>query len=187
VRGMRTLSYGLALVLLLILVVSGTVMGQTKTPPGPPDAPAASASGKSKGDYLPAHTFKIEIDGVISGGFKEISGLESEVEVAEYKDGSDPITRKRPGRTTYSNIIMKLDATDPATREVVAWYNQEAAGKGVRKNMSIIVFNRDDKEVARYNLFEAWPCRWKAPELNSHSDTFIIEEIEFVVEKVERA
>lgn len=36
-------------------------------------------------------------------------------------------------------------------------------------------------------VFEAWPCRWKAPELNSASDTRIVAEIEFAVEKVERA
>jgi len=34
--------------------------------------------------------------------------------------------------------------------------------------------------------FEAWPCCWKAPELNSASDKYIVEEIEFVVERVER-
>ena len=31
------------------------------------------------------------------------------------------------------------------------------------------------------------PIRWKAPEFNSGSDTHIVEQIEFVVEKVERA
>lgn len=183
-RGMRTLGAGLAIILLLVLVVGSTALGVTKVPSGP--AVDTLASSKSKGDYLPAHNFKLEIDGIISGGFKEITGLESEIEIVEYRDGTDPIAHKRPGKAKYKNIVLKLDAADPATKVVTDWYNAVARGKDIRKQISIVVFNSDNQEVARYNLFEAWPCRWKAPELNSNSDTFIVEEIEFVVERVER-
>jgi len=183
-RGMRALGSGLAIVLLLVLVVGGTVLGAAKDAPG--SAAAVPAAGKGKGDSAPAHNFKIEIDGVISGGFKEITGLESEVEVIEYRSGDDALTRKRPGAVKYQNVIIKVDATDPVAKALAEWYQQVASGKDIRKQISIIVYDRDNKEVARYNLFEAWPCRWKAPELNSHSDSYAVEEIEFVVERVER-
>jgi phage tail-like protein len=138
-----------------------------------------------KGDYLPAHNFALEIDGVIKGGFKEITGVESEVEIIEYKDGDDPITRKRPGKAKYKNICLKRGfVKDPSLLE---WYKKVLAGKTERKSGSVIYLDRENKEVLRYNFFEAWPCRWKAPELNAHSDTHVVEEIEFVVEKVERA
>jgi RNase P/RNase MRP subunit POP5 len=39
-----------------------------------------------------------------------------------------------------------------------------------RRSGSIIILDDDgETEVNRYNFFEAWPCRWKAPELNSQS------------------
>ncbi|HOT51313.1 MAG TPA: phage tail protein, partial [Candidatus Hydrogenedentes bacterium] len=38
----------------------------------------------------------------------------------------------------------------------------------------------------KYTYHEAWPCRWKAPKLNANSDTYIVEELEFAVERVER-
>lgn len=141
--------------------------------------------GKHKGDYLPAHNFKLEIDGVISGGFKEISGLESEVEIIEYKDGDDPVTRKRAGKVKYKNIVLKRGFVRDGS--LLEWYRMVLAGTTDRKSGSIIYLDRAGGEVLRYNFFEAWPCRWKAPELNASSDTHIVEEIEFVVERVERA
>lgn len=141
-------------------------------------------SSQHNGDYLPAHNFKIEIDGVISGGFKEISGIESEVEIIEYKDGSDPITHKRPGKAKYKNIVLKRGFVNDAS--LLEWYKKVLNGVTERKSGSIIYLDREGNEVLRYNFFEAWPCRWKAPELNANSDTFIVEELEFAVEKVER-
>lgn len=142
------------------------------------------STNPAQGDYLPAHNFKIEIDGVIQGGFREITGLESEVEIIEYKNGDDPITHKRPGKTKYKNIVMKRGfISDPSLLE---WYKKVMNGVTERKSGSIVYLDRENNEVLRYNFFEAWPCRWKAPELNANSDTYIVEELEFAVERVER-
>lgn len=127
--------------------------------------------GKHKGDYLPAHNFKLEIDGVIMGGFKEISGIE-EAESAKSGTGNHTIVFKRG----FVNDASLLD-----------WNKKVLSGKTDRKSGSVIYLDREGKEVLRYNFFEAWPAKWKAPELNAGSDTHIVEEIEFVVEKVERA
>src|SRR3989344_2072308 len=40
----------------------------------------------SQGDYFP---IKLEIDGVVAGSFKEMSGMESDTEIIEIKDGDD--------------------------------------------------------------------------------------------------
>lgn len=139
----------------------------------------------SSGDYLPAHNWKIEIDGVISGGFRQVDGLEPELEVIEYKDGSDPITHKRAGKAKYKNIVLKRGFTFDTT--LFSSYKSNLSGTTDRKSGSIIYLDRAGNEVLRYNFFEAWPCRWKAPELNSSSDSHAIEKIEIAVEKVERA
>ncbi|MEO7589845.1 MAG: phage tail protein, partial [Byssovorax sp.] len=120
----------------------------------------------------------IEVDGVISGGFKEITGLESEVEIIEYRDGDDPITHKRAGKNKYKNLILKRGIVNDPT--LLEWFKQVLAGTTERKSGSVIYLDREGNEVLRYNFLEAWPVRWKAPELNSNSDTHIVEEIEFV-------
>lgn len=144
---------------------------------------AIRAVGKHKGDYLPAHNFKIEIDGVIAGGFKEISGLESEVEVIEFQ-GEDRLMHKRPGKTNYGNIVLKRGVTDGGD-DIRQWYKKVLAGTTDRKSGSIIYLDRAGQEVLRYNFFEAWPCKWKLPALADNGSP-AIEEIEICVEKIER-
>lgn len=147
---------------------------------------AIRSVGKHKGDYLPAHNFKLEIDGIIAGGFKEVSGLESEVEVIEFRNGDDPITHKRPGRVKYGNIVLKRGVMDESD-EIRQWYKKVLAGTTDRKSGSIIYLDRAGQEVLRYNFFEAWPCRWHLPEIDGIGNDVATEEIEICVERVERA
>jgi phage tail-like protein len=142
------------------------------------------SAGKHLGDYLPAHNFKVEIDGVITGGFKDVGGLEAEVEVVEYKDGDGMVTRKRPGRTKFSNIILRVGNADQAG--LFTWRKAVIDGRTDRKSGSIIVLDRGGKESLRFNFFEAWPCRWKAPALNSPGDAFLVEEIVLASTKIQR-
>ena len=36
-----------------------------------------------------------------------MSGMTSETEIVEFKQGNDRVVRKKPGRTTYSNIVLE--------------------------------------------------------------------------------
>ena len=144
--------------------------------PGPADAAKQKL-------FLPAN-FRVEIDGVALGDVKEVSGIESEVEVIEYRDGDDPVMHKRPGRVKYGDITLKRGfVNDPSFDPLREWYKKVLAGTTDRKSGSVIYLDRAGKEVMRYNLFEAWPCRWKAPELDSKGAT---ESIDFCLEKIER-
>lgn len=145
--------------------------------------PASSVDAAKQKLFFPAN-FRVEIDGTVVEGIKEVSGIESELEVIEYRNGDDPITHKRPGRVKYGDITLKRGfVKDDALR---AWYKKVLAGTTERKSASIIYLDRAGNEVMRYNLFEAWPCRWKAPELSSKGDTTSVESIDVCAERIER-
>jgi phage tail-like protein len=136
-------------------------------------------------DHLVTSKFKIEIEGVTQGAFAAMDGIESTTEVVHYADADDIIEHKRPGRTRYSNIVLKRGFVN--TDELWNWYKSVADGKIERKSGSIILAGDDGSEIMRYNFFEAWPCRWKSFKLNASSKTkSIIEELEIAVEKIER-
>jgi phage tail-like protein len=136
-------------------------------------------------DHLVTSKFKIEIEGVTQGAFAAMDGIESTTEVVHFADGDDIIERKRPGRTRYSNIILKRGFVN--TDELWIWYKSVIDGKVDRRSGSIILTGDDGSEIMRYNFFEAWPCRWKSFVLNASSKTkSIIEELEIAVEKIER-
>lgn len=139
-----------------------------------------------------AYNFLLEIQGIVSdnkiivGGFKTVSGMDSATEVIEFKQGNDVVVRKKPGRTTYSNIVLERGYT--ATDDLWTWRKNIENGKIDRRSGSVIVLDQDGQtEVARYNFYEGWPCKWYVPDMNSDQSGMAIEKIEIAVEKVERA
>jgi phage tail-like protein len=134
-------------------------------------------------DHLVSSRFRVEIEGVTQGSFAQVSGLESRTEVIEYIDGSDAITRKRPGRSSFSNIVLTKGSL--MSHELWEWYKAVMNGKIERKSGSIILLGDDMDEKYRYNFYEAWPCRWKSLQLDAKSHETLVEEIEIAVERIE--
>jgi phage tail-like protein len=130
------------------------------------------------------HRFKIEIEGVIQGGFKSVSGLDSETEVVEYRDGYG-VVQKRPGRPKFGNITLERGVTDG--HGLLDGYTAAIRGASEHQSGSIIILDQaGETEVARFILEGLDFVRWKAPELNAHSDSHAVEELELAVERVER-
>lgn len=144
--------------------------------------------------YLPtmtsanAVTAQIKFNGEDApvSNLKSISGLESEVEIIEYKNGDDPITHKRAGKSKYKNITLKrrLSTASSNNSEFMSWHKRVLAGSTDRKSGSIIYLDREGNEVMRYNFFEGWPSRIsQIPEDKTH----VLEEIELAIESLQRA
>ena len=138
------------------------------------------------------YNFLLEISGItgdnktIVGGFKSLAGMDSETEVVEFKQGNDKVVRKKPGRTTYANITLERGYT--ATDDLWQWRKNIEDGLIDRRSGSIVVLDQDgETEVARYNFYEGWPCKWYVPDMDSDQSGMAIEKIEIAVEKVERA
>lgn len=136
--------------------------------------------------------FHLEIEGVtgdttaLVGGFKSVSGFDSSTEVVEFKQGNDVRVRKKPGRTTYSNIVLERGYT--ATDDLWEWRKNIEEGKIDRRSGAIIVLDHDgSSEVARYEFFEGWPCKWNVPDFSADQSGMAIEKIEIAVEQVKRS
>ena len=135
--------------------------------------------------------YLLEIGGItgdaktIVGGFKSMSGMTSETEIIEFKQGNDRVVRKKPGRTTYSNIVLERGYT--ATDDLFKWRKNIEDGIIDRRSGTLTCLDQDlSTIVAQYNFYEAWPCKWYVPEQNSEASEMAIEKVELAVEKVER-
>ena len=138
-----------------------------------------------------AYNFLLEIQDIIGdakiivGGFKSVSGMDSETEIVEFKQGNDKVVRKKPGRTTYANITLERGYT--ATDDLWKWRKNIEDGIIDRRAGSVVILDQNvEKEVGRYNFYEAWPCKWYVPDMDSDNSAMAIEKIELAVEKVER-
>lgn len=135
-------------------------------------------------DHIGGYNFKIELEGVDAGAFTEAIGPEVITEVLATSDGEEMTIRKRPGRTTCSNIILRRGFTN--TEELWDWYKAVMDGRIERRSGSIVICDDVGDEIVRYNFLDAWPCRWKISPINAQQRSTLIEEIEIVAERIER-
>jgi len=141
---------------------------------------------RRQSDHIGAFNFQIEIEGVTQGPASRIGGLSAKTDVIPFKDGGERTVRQRPGRSRCDNLVVQRGYT--GSDELFEWYDKTRKGIIERKSGSIIVFGDDaSTEIARFNLFEAWPCRWSLLPLDANEDTTLIEEIEIAVEWIEKA
>jgi phage tail-like protein len=128
--------------------------------------------------------FRVEIAGLQIAAFHECSGLESAIDVVEHREGGGPI-RKLPGNTKFANIVLKRGVT--ANRELYDLHLQCVEGRVERKSGSIILMDRADQEVARWNFEQAWPAKWVGPSLTAEGNDVAIETLELAHEGIRRA
>jgi phage tail-like protein len=132
--------------------------------------------------------FLVELDGIVRASFTEASGLDSTIDVTEYREGGDNETmRKLPAKTKYSNITLKYGSTDD--HELYDWHRQWIKGDPAakRKNGSIVLLDRTGQERVRWNFVNAWPVKWTGPSFNAKNNDVSIETLELAHEGLERA
>lgn len=149
------------------------------------------SAGGNKGaehdqEYL-GSLFALEVGGIELARFTSVGGLGYEAEVVTFQDtlaSGKIITRKRPGRITYNDIVLKRGLT--SDNSLVAWYQTVLEGIVERKDGSIVMFDTAGKESGRWNFYSAWISSWSATDLDAGSDDIVIEEVTITHEQLER-
>ena len=130
--------------------------------------------------------FLVEIDGIVKAGFSEVSGLTTDTNVIEYREGSDPIhVRKLPGLIRYTNIVLKRGITQDTS--LWNWFKTVLNGNVQRANGSIVLLDSARNPVLRWNFVNGWPCKWEGPYLNGKTSEVAIETLEIAHEGLDLA
>jgi phage tail-like protein len=138
----------------------------------------------SRNDPYSAFNFQVEIDGVTVAGFSECSGLTTETDIIEYRNGDEDFTmRKLPGLKKYTNIALKRGYTD--SKELWEWRKQVMDGKTARQSGAIVLLNEAREPALRWNFREGWPSKWEGPAFNGKNNEVAIESLEIAVESIE--
>lgn len=121
-------------------------------------------------------------DNLEVGGFAEVSGLQAEIEVQDYREGGlNEYILKLPGPARYpSNLVLKKGLVD---RELL-WEWCEKAMQGVieRRNVTIKLLDRDRVEKRQWVFANAYPVRWAGPDLRAGGAEVAMETLELVHE-----
>ncbi len=87
---------------------------------------------------------------------------------------------------SYGNLVLKCGLT--ASMELFNWRKMVEQGKvnQVRRNISVVLLDEEGIEAARWNFTNAWPSKYKAPDLNAKGNDIAIETLEIVFENMQR-
>ena len=125
---------------------------------------------------LPKFYFKVEVDGGMTASFQEVSGLDVESDVVEYRHGDSPdfTTIKMPGLRKASDITLKkgIFTTDVKFFE---WFNEIKLNTIERKTVTIMLLNESGDSEIVWTLSNAFPKQVQGTDLNSQSSDAAIE------------
>lgn len=138
---------------------------------------------RRENDPLGGFNFLIETGGLLSAGFSECTGLNSETDPIDYREGNEDITvRKLPGLKKFANVTLKRGVA--IGQDFFEWRKSVMDGNIDRRDISIILLDEMRTEQVRYNLTNAWPAKWTGPELKASANEIAVESLEIVYEGV---
>jgi len=136
---------------------------------------------------LLTYRYRVEIAGVFVAGFSEVSGLEQEIEIEEFKEGGMDFVHKFPIGIKYPNLVLKRGMSgNPSLR---IWYELVLksityGGLPIPKEpiVYIALMDNEGNEKVRFMLKFAYPVKWIGPQLNATASEVAIETLELAHE-----
>ena len=129
--------------------------------------------------------YKVEIDGLEAGGFSEVTGFDASIDVIEYREGDMTQTPlKIPGLKKYGNITLKQGLVDSMVR--YEWMTAGLEGDVERKTLTITLLDIAGSPAASWQIINAWPVKYTAPDFNATSSEVAIESLEIAHEGMTR-
>jgi len=141
------------------------------------------ATGDRKDPYR-GFNFRVEIDNITVGAFSDVSGLSSDGDIVEYRDGTDRQlhVRKLMGLRKFSNITLKRGYTD--NRELWNWRNNIVNGTPDRRNGAIVLMDEERNDVLRWEFQGGWIHKIDGPTFNAKGNDVTVESVEIVIESL---
>ena len=129
--------------------------------------------------------YKVEIDGLEAGGFSVVTGFDASIDVIEYREGDMTQTPiKVPGLKKYGNITLKQGLVDSMV--LYEWMTAGLEGDVERKTLTITLLDIAGSPAASWQIINAWPVKYTAPDFNATSSEVAIESLEIAHEGMTR-
>lgn len=131
---------------------------------------------------IPKFHFRVEWGGT-NIGFSEVSGLNIENKVIEYRDGVSPEYSKikMPGMREYSNITLKRGVFK-GDNEFFNWLNTISLNTVERRDLTISLLNEKHEPVVVWKVSNAFPVKVQSTDLKADGSEVAIEQIDLAHE-----
>lgn len=132
---------------------------------------------------LPAFYFKVEIGSLGEIAFKEVSGLDAEAQIIEYRHGNSPVfsTIKMPGIKKYSNVQLKKGVF-VKDNKIFDWFNSIKLNTIQREAVTISLLDEAGAPTMVWKLTNAWPTKVTGVSLKSDGNEVAVEQLDMAHE-----
>ncbi len=131
-------------------------------------------------------------EGEVQGGFSEVSGLNAEVTVAEYRNGNAPANyvTKVPGIHKAGDVTLKRGVV--GAENIYSWLEEVRGGDvTAKRNVEIKLRSEEanaQQAVVTWKLINAMPIKWTGPTLTAKGGTDVaMEELVLAAESIEQS
>ena len=133
---------------------------------------------------VPVFHFQVEWGGSRIG-FTEVSGLTTEVQAIEYREGNaqNYNVTKMPGMPKFSDITLKRGVFT-SDNQFFEWISTVKLNQIDRRNLTISLLNETHEPVMVWKVMNAWPSKVEGPSLKSTGNEVAIESITLVHEGI---
>ena len=131
--------------------------------------------------------YTVEIEGIQTGGFSEATGFDASIDVIEYREGDmkAPTPKKVQGLAKYGNVTLRQGFVEANTK-LLDWIMKGLTAAIERKTVTISLLDESGSPVASWQLAQAWPVKYTAPDFNATSSEVAIESLEIAHEGLTR-
>ena len=139
--------------------------------------PNGDGSAQSSVWPLPKFRFEVKWDSTVMS-FQEVSGLDAEVKVLEYRHGDSKEFSliKMPGMKKYSDVTMKKGVFK-ADNKFWEWFNEIKMNTIKRKPVTISLLDESGNPTMVWTLKNAFPMKIQGTDLKSNGDDVAVETI----------
>jgi phage tail-like protein len=119
------------------------------------------------------------------GGFSEITGLDSSIEMFDYKEGGrNDYVHKLATRGSFGNLSLKRGVA--LTPDLWEWFDRVRGGSfGARRSIMIAHLAEDGTAGLVWLITRALPTKYNGPSWNAAQSTIAIESLDMVYEGLE--
>jgi phage tail-like protein len=133
-------------------------------------------------DPFRSFNFRLEIDNLPVAAFSEVSGLNAEANVAEYRTGTaaELHVTKLPGLHKHGNVTLKRGMVKDSV--LWDWFRNIENGVTDRRDGAVVLMDEQRLDVLRWTFAAAWPAKMSFSDLKAAGNEIAIESVELVVE-----
>jgi phage tail-like protein len=136
---------------------------------------------------LPKFYFSVQLGDDKDVTFQEVTGLQTENKVIEYRHGNSPnfSTIKMPGLNSVGNVTLKkgIFAKDA---KFFAWFLETKKRESFKRRVVVInLLDEGGNPKITWTLNNAWPSKVTGTDLKSDGNDVAVESIEIAFETLE--